>query len=152
FVPGETDVAVERLVRADALVIGKTAAFELGYGPDERDVTHATVNPWNPRLTSGGSSSGSAVAVATGIGPVSVGTDGGGSIRVPASFRGVLGFKPSAGRVPAYPSSRDPRYPGLSSWESLGQIGPLSRTVADAALVLDVITGPDGRDPRSIPT
>jgi aspartyl-tRNA(Asn)/glutamyl-tRNA(Gln) amidotransferase subunit A len=84
------------------------------------------------------------------MGPVALGSDGGGSIRFPASFCGVFGLKPSRGRVPVFPSSSDPAYPGLSSWRTLGHIGPISRTVADATLVLESIAGPDPRDPLSV--
>jgi aspartyl-tRNA(Asn)/glutamyl-tRNA(Gln) amidotransferase subunit A len=85
------------------------------------------------------------------MGPFAVGTDGGGSIRIPASFCGLYGLKASMGRVPLYPGGRDPRYPGVSGWESLEHIGPLSRTVADAALMMSAIAGPDDRDRHSLP-
>ena len=88
--------------------------------------------------------------MATGIGPFSLGSDGGGSVRIPASFCGVYGIKPTMGRVPLYPGTKDERYPGVSSWESLEHIGPLTRTVADAALTLSVIAGYDERDRLSI--
>jgi len=102
-------------------------------------------------LTSGGSSAGSGAAVAAGMGPVAIAADGGGSIRIPASFCGLFGMKASMGRVPMYPSCRDERYPGIASWEGLEHVGPVSRTVADGALVLSVIAGPDDRDRHSIP-
>jgi aspartyl-tRNA(Asn)/glutamyl-tRNA(Gln) amidotransferase subunit A len=86
------------------------------------------------------------------VGPFSLGSDGGGSVRIPASFCGVYGIKPTMGRVPLYPGTKDHRYPGVSSWESLEHIGPLTRTVADAALVLSVIAGYDDRDRLSIPS
>jgi aspartyl-tRNA(Asn)/glutamyl-tRNA(Gln) amidotransferase subunit A len=86
------------------------------------------------------------------MGPVAIGSDGGGSIRLPAAFCGVFGFKPSMGRVPLYPGCRDERFPGLSSWESLEHIGPLARTVEDAALVMSAIAGPDARDRHSVPS
>lgn len=152
FIPDEDDVVVERLKAAGAIILGKTNAPEFGYsGVGHNPVFETTRNPWNTDLTSGGSSAGSAVAVATGMGPIAIGSDGGGSIRIPASFCGVYGFKASMGRVPLYPSCRDERYPGQSSWESLEHIGPLSRTVADSALVLSVIAGPDQRDRHSLP-
>ncbi|MET8213481.1 amidase family protein [Streptomyces sp. NPDC005373] len=94
---------------------------------------------------------GSAAAVAAGLGPVALGSDGGGSIRIPAARCGLFGFKASMGRVPVYPGCRDDRHPGVSGWESIEHIGPLSRTVADAALVLSVLAGPDPRDRHSIP-
>ena len=89
--------------------------------------------------------------LATGMGPIAIGSDGGGSIRVPAAFCGVFGFKPSMGRVPLYPGCRDQRFPGFSGWESLEHIGPLTRTVRDAALTMSVIAGPDPRDRHSLP-
>jgi aspartyl-tRNA(Asn)/glutamyl-tRNA(Gln) amidotransferase subunit A len=85
------------------------------------------------------------------MGPVAIAADGGGSIRIPASFCGLFGMKASMGRVPMYPSCRDERYPGIASWEGLEHVGPVSRTVADSALVLSVIAGPDPRDRHSIP-
>ncbi|MBO0515912.1 amidase, partial [Streptomyces beijiangensis] len=99
----------------------------------------------------GGSSAGSAAAVAAGLGPVALGSDGGGSVRVPAAHCGLVGFKASMGRVPVWPGCRDERYPGVSGWESLEHIGPLTRTVADSALVLSVLAGTDPRDRHSIP-
>ena len=83
--------------------------------------------------------------------PLAFGSDGGGSIRIPAAHCGIYGIKASMGRVPLYPGTRDERYPGLSSWESLEHVGPLTRTVADAALLLSVVAGPDPRDRHSIP-
>ncbi|MBX9605840.1 MAG: amidase [Gammaproteobacteria bacterium] len=152
FVPDEDDIVVERLKAAGAIIIGKTNVPEFGYsGASHNPIGEATRNPWDTRLTPGGSSSGSGAAVAAGIGPFAIGSDGGGSIRVPAAHCGLVGFKPSMGRVPLYPGCRDPRYPGLSSWESLEHIGPISRTVADAALMMQVIAGPDPRDRYSIP-
>ena len=151
FVPDEDDVVVERITAAGAIVIGKTQVPEFGYsGTGQTPLAEPTGNPWNPDRTSGGSSAGSGAAVATGIGPFSLGSDGGGSVRIPASFCGVYGIKPTMGRVPLYPGTKDERYPGVSSWESLEHIGPLTRTVADAALVLSVIAGYDERDRLSI--
>lgn len=152
FVPDEDDVSVERLRKADAIVLGKTNAPEFGYsGVGHNQIFPATRNPWNTDLTSGGSSAGSAAAVATGVGPFAIGSDGGGSIRIPSSLCGCYGMKASMGRVPLYPGCRDERYPGVSSWESTEHIGPISRTVADAALMLSVIAGPDDRDRHSLP-
>ncbi len=151
FVPDEDDVVVERITAAGAIVIGKTQVPEFGYsGTGQTPLAEPTGNPWNPARTSGGSSAGSGAAVATGIGPFSLGSDGGGSVRIPASFCGVYGIKPTMGRVPLYPGTKDERYPGVSSWESLEHIGPLTRTVADAALTLSVIAGYDERDRLSI--
>lgn len=152
FVPAEDDIVVERVKAADAVLLGKTTVPEFGYsGAGHSPVSPAARNPWNIATTPGGSSGGSGAAVAAGIGPVALGTDGGGSVRVPASHCGIFGFKPSMGRVPLYPAARDERYPGASSWESLGHIGPLTRTVADAALVMSVAAGPDPRDRLSLP-
>ncbi len=152
FVPDEDDVAVERLSAAGAIVLGKTNTPEFGYSAVGHNAIFPTTrNPWNTAMTPGGSSSGSGVAVASGICPIALGTDGGGSIRIPAAHCGIFGMKPSMGRVPLYPGCRDERYPGVSGWESLQHVGPLSRTVADAALMLSVIAGPDSRDRHSLP-
>ncbi|MDB5816353.1 MAG: hypothetical protein JWN23_3470 [Rhodocyclales bacterium] len=151
-VPDEDDVVVERLKAAGAIVIGKTNTSEFGYGAVGHNPLFATTrNPWNTELTPGGSSAGSAVAVATGMVPLAIGSDGGGSVRVPAALCGIFGIKPSWGRVPVYPGCRDERYPGISSWESLEHIGPLTRTAADAALAMSVLAGPTPRDRHSIP-
>jgi len=134
FVPDEDDVVVERIKAAGAVVIGKTQVPEFGYsGTGQTPIAEPTRNPWNLDRTSGGSSAGSGAAVATGVGPFSLGSDGGGSVRIPASFCGVYGIKPTMGRVPLYPGTKDHRYPGVSSWESIEHIGPLTRTVADTA-------------------
>ena len=152
FVPDEDDVVVERLKEAGAVIIGKTNVPEFGYsGVGHNSVFETTRNPWNTELTSGGSSAGSGAAVAAGMGPFSIGSDGGGSVRIPSSFSGLFGMKASMGRVPLYPGTKDERYPGVSSWEALEHIGPMSRTVADSALMLSVIAGPDDRDSRSLP-
>jgi aspartyl-tRNA(Asn)/glutamyl-tRNA(Gln) amidotransferase subunit A len=152
FVPEEDDVAVERLKRAGAIVIGKTNTSEFGYSATGHNPLFATTrNPWNTALAPGGSSAGAGAAVATGVGPIGLGSDGGGSVRIPASHCGIYGIKPSMGRIPLYPGSRDERYPGASGWESLECYGPLTRTVADSALVLSTIVGPDPRDRHSLP-
>ncbi|WP_341678077.1 amidase [Niveibacterium sp. SC-1] len=151
-VPQEDDVVVERLRAADAIVVGKTNTSEFGYGAFGHNALFRTTrNPWNLQCTSGGSSAGSAAAVAAGLVPLALGSDGGGSIRLPAALCGIVGFKPSMGRVPVYPGCRDERLPGVSSWESLEHIGPLVRSAADAALALSVLAGPDPRDRVSIP-
>ena len=143
-VPEEDAVCVERLKAAGAILIGKTTTPEFGHkGVTDSPLCGITRNPWNPALTPGGSSGGAAVAVAAGLGPLAVGTDGGGSIRVPASFSGIYGLKPSFGRVPMYP-----RFPG---WHGVTVAGPMTRTVRDAALMLDVMAGPDDRDQHSLP-
>ena len=151
-VPEEDDVVVERLVAAGAIVVGKTNTSEFGYGAvGVNPLFPATRNPWNLSLTSGGSSAGTAAAVASGMVPFGLGSDGGGSVRIPASLCGIVGVKPSFGRTPLYPGCRDPRFPGASGWESLEHIGPLARTVEDAALALSVITGPSPKDRHSLP-
>jgi aspartyl-tRNA(Asn)/glutamyl-tRNA(Gln) amidotransferase subunit A len=151
-VPEEDDVVVERLVAAGAIVVGKTNTSEFGYGAvGVNPLFPATRNPWNLSLTSGGSSAGTAAAVASGMVPFGLGSDGGGSVRIPASLCGIVGVKPSFGRTPLYPGCRDPRFPGASGWESLEHIGPLARTVEDAALALSVITGPSSKDRHSLP-
>ena len=151
-VPDEDDIVVERLRAAGAVVVGKTNTSELGYGAFGHNAVFATTrNPWNLERTSGGSSAGSAAAVAANLVPLAIGSDGGGSVRVPAALCGIFGIKPSWGRVPVYPGCRDERHPGISSWESLEQIGPMTRTVVDAALALSVLVGPTPRDRASLP-
>jgi aspartyl-tRNA(Asn)/glutamyl-tRNA(Gln) amidotransferase subunit A len=152
FVPDEDDVVVERLKDAGAVILGKTNVPEFGYsGVGHNPVFPTTRNPWNTNLTPGGSSAGSGAAVASGMGPFAIGSDGGGSVRIPSAHSGLYGMKASMGRVPLYPGVKDERYPGVSSWESLEHIGPMARTVADAALMLSVIAGPDDRDRHTLP-
>lgn len=152
FIPDEDDVVIERMRAAGAVMLGKTNVPEFGYSPTGHNpVFETTRNPWNLALTSGGSSAGSAAAVAAGMCPIATGSDGGGSVRIPASFCGLYGFKPSMGRIPLYPGARDERYPGVSGWESIEHIGPLTRTVADAALMMEATSGPDMRDRHSLP-
>lgn len=142
-ITSEDAPVVERLRRAGAIVIGRTNTPEFGWkGVTDNLVFGATRNPWNLDLTPGGSSGGASAAVASGLGPIGIGTDGGGSLRIPASFCGLVGHKPSLGRVP--------HYPGVSVG-SLRHVGAITRTVADAALALDVISGPDERDATSLP-
>ena len=134
---------IERLRRAGAILIGRTSLPEFGWkGVTDNRVFGITRNPWDLKLTSGGSSGGAAVAVAAGMGPVGIGTDGGGSIRIPAAFCELVGLKASFGRVPNWPAT---------AVDSLRHTGPLTRTVADAALLLSVLAGPDERDPNSLP-
>ena len=143
-VPDHDDIIVARLRSAGAIIIGKTTTPEYGWkATTESLLTGATHNPWDLNRTSGGSSGGSAAAVASRLVPIATGSDGGGSIRIPASFCGVYGIKPTFGRVPA-------TYTGLGGWQSLAQSGPLTSNVRDAALILDVISGPDARDARCI--
>jgi aspartyl-tRNA(Asn)/glutamyl-tRNA(Gln) amidotransferase subunit A len=152
YIPDEDDVVVERLKAAGAVILGKTNVPELGYsGASHNMIFPETRNPWNVERTSGGSSAGSGAAVASGMGPFAIGSDGGGSVRIPAALCGLYGLKASMGRVPLYPGTRDERFPGVSSWESIEHIGPMSRTVADAALMMSVIAGPDARDRLSLP-
>ncbi|AJY74782.1 amidase [Paenibacillus beijingensis] len=150
YIPDEDDISVERLKNAGGIVVGKTNVPEFGYRGINK-VFGNIRNPWNTELTPGGSSGGSAVAVVTGMGSLTVGSDGGGSIRNPASLTGVYGFKPSFGRVPLYPGCRDPKFPGGSSWETLEVIGPLTRTVEDSALMLSIMSGPSHMDRHSLP-
>ncbi|MBO0829933.1 MAG: amidase, partial [Streptosporangiales bacterium] len=129
---------VARLRESGAVLLGKTTTPEYGWkGVTDNPLTGVTVNPWDRTRTSGGSSGGSAAAVALGMGPLSVGTDGGGSVRIPAAFSGVFALKPTYGRIPLYPAS---------PFGTLSHAGPMSWTVDDAALLLDVVTAPDSRD------
>jgi aspartyl-tRNA(Asn)/glutamyl-tRNA(Gln) amidotransferase subunit A len=151
-VPDEDDIVVERLRAAGAVVIGKTNTSEFGYGAvGHNPVFPTTRNPWNPALTPGGSSAGSAAAIAARMVPLALGSDGGGSVRIPAALSGVFGIKPSWGRVPVWPGCRDERHPGVSSWELLEHIGPITRSAADAALALSVLAGPSPKDRHSLP-
>ncbi|HIM76725.1 MAG TPA: amidase, partial [Rhodospirillales bacterium] len=123
---------VARLREYGAVFVGKTNTSEFHWKTvTDSPLTGITRNPWNPELTPGGSCGGAAVAVATGMGPLALGTDGGGSIRVPCSFTGVFGLKPTFGRVPQYPAG---------AFGSMAHVGPITRTVADAALMLTVIS------------
>ncbi|MES2582135.1 MAG: amidase [Pseudomonadota bacterium] len=132
-----------RLRESGAVLLGKTQTAELGWrGLTESRLAGVTPNAWNTAYASGGSSGGAAVAAALGLGPLHVGTDGGGSIRQPAAVNGVFGFKPSYGRVPGYP----PAHNG-----NLFHIGPITRTVTDAALLLNTIAAPDVRDWTALP-
>jgi len=142
-VPEEDAVSVERLKGAGAIILGKTNTAEFGHkAVTDNPLFGITRNPWSTSLTPGGSSGGSAAAVAAGMGPLALGTDDGGSIRIPASFCGIYGLKPSFGRVP--------RGAGFPGWETLSHTGPMTRTVRDAALVLDALAGPDDRDRFSL--
>src|SRR5687768_6580538 len=135
--------ATARLREHGALLIGKTTTPEFGWkGVTDSPLTGITRNPWNLDKTPGGSSGGAAAAVAAGMGPLAVGTDGGGSIRIPCSFTGLFGLKPSFGRVPAWP---------LSPFGTVAHVGPMTRSVADAALMLNVLAQPDARDWHSLP-
>lgn len=142
--PWEEDApATARLREANAVILGKTTTPEFGWKAlGDSPLTGITRNPWNLERTPGGSSAGAAAHVAAGMGPLAVGTDGGGSIRIPASFCGIVGIKPTFGRVPAWP---------LSPFGVVAHIGPMTRTVSDAALMLDVLSGYDIRDPWAVP-
>jgi aspartyl-tRNA(Asn)/glutamyl-tRNA(Gln) amidotransferase subunit A len=146
FVPPVDAASVERLKRAGAVITGKTTTCEFGYKlTADSPISGITRNPWNPGRTSGGSSGGAAAALAAGAGPLALGTDAVGSIRVPAAFCGVFGLKPTFGLVPRSPGFSPP------SWGSLAHTGPMARSVADAALLLGVIAGHDARDGASLP-
>lgn len=152
WIPDEDDVCVARLRQAGAIIVGKTNVPEFGYQAiTDNKVWGLTRNPWDLSKTPGGSSGGTGAAVASGMVSLGIGNDGGGSIRLPAAFCGIYGFKPSFGRVPLYPGCRDPRYPGASSWESMECNGPMTKTVADSALIMDVIAGPSPWDRHSLP-
>lgn len=143
YVPSEDATVTTRLRAAGAVLLGKTALHEFAYGVTTNNPHFgATRNPWDPDRIPGGSSGGSGAAVAAGLGPVSIGTDTGGSIRIPAGLCGVVGLKPAFGRV-----SRYGVFP--LSW-SLDHVGPLTRTVEDAAHVLQAIAGPDAQDPSTL--
>src|SRR5580700_5868107 len=135
--------ATARLRAEGAVFFGKTTTPEFGWKPTtDSPLCGVTRNPWNLERTPGGSSGGSAAAVLAGICPLAIGTDAGGSIRIPASFSGIFGLKPTFGRVALYPPS---------AFGDVSHVGPMSRTVADAALMLDAIKGPDSRDWYSLP-
>jgi aspartyl-tRNA(Asn)/glutamyl-tRNA(Gln) amidotransferase subunit A len=135
--------SVARLREAGAVLIGKTTTPEFGWkGSTDSPLTGITRNPWNRDKTPGGSSGGSSAAIAARFCPLALGTDGGGSIRIPASFAGVYGIKPSFGRVPAYP---------LSPFGTVSHVGPMSRAVIDSAMLLNAISKPDARDWHALP-
>jgi len=135
--------SVARLREHGAVLLGKTTTPEFGWkGVTDGPLTGVTRNPWNPKMTPGGSSGGAAAAVAAGMGPLAVGTDGGGSIRIPCAFTGLFGLKPTFGRVPAWP---------LSPMGTVAHVGPITRTVADAALMMNVLSLPDARDWHALP-
>lgn len=142
-IPTENSPAVQRMLDAGAIMVGKNTTPDTGWKASSNSPLYGvTRNPWDPSKTAGGSSSGSAAAVAAGTVPITLGTDGGGSMRIPASFCGIFAMKANLGRVPAYP---------LSPSEHLSHVGPMTATVADFALSLDVLKGPDCRDPFSLP-
>ncbi|HEV7422105.1 MAG TPA: amidase [Mycobacterium sp.] len=143
--PWEEDApSVARLRETGAVILGKTTTPEYSWKGVTDSFRHGvTRNPWDPNTTAGGSSGGSAVAVALGMGTWSVGTDGGGSVRIPAGFTGTVALKPTYGVIPLYPSS---------AFGTLSHAGPMTRTVRDSAALLDVISGFDARDWSAMPT
>ena len=140
---GEVDAPfVRRLREAGAILTGKTTTPEFGWKAlGDSPLTGITRNPWNPAMTSGGSSAGAGAAAAAGLGPLHQGSDGAGSVRVPSAFCGIYGLKPTFGRVPMWP---------VSNTDSASHVGPMTRTVADAALMLAVMAGPDDWDRQSL--
>src|SRR6266850_7226188 len=141
-VPDEDALIVQRLKAAGAIVVGKTNTPEFGAGANTTNaVFGATRNPWNRALTCGGSTGGGAVALATGMAPLAQGSDLGGSLRLPAAFCGVVGFRTSPGLIPVYPSPL--------AWDPWSVTGPMARTVTDTALMLSAIAGADPRSPIS---
>ena len=143
FVPDQDAPAVARLKSSGAILLGKTTTPEFGWkGSTDSPLSGISRNPWDLARSCGGSSGGAAAAVAAGIGPLAVGTDGAGSIRIPAAYCGVVGLKPSRGRVAVYPPS---------AVGFLSHAGPIARTVRDAALMLQAMAGPDERDLGSLP-
>ena len=144
FIPDDDAPVVERLKRAGAIILGKTNTPEFGHKAITDNLLFGpTRNPWNLEYTPGGSSGGAAAAVATGLGPLAVGTDAGGSIRIPASCCAIFGLKPTLGLV-----AMAPAFGGL---ETLSHTGPMTRTVRDAALMLNAVVGADPRDLSSLP-
>lgn len=140
----EDSPCVARLRETGAVILGKTTSPEYAWkGVTDSLRFGATGNPWDPAVTAGGSSGGSAAAVGLGMGPWSVGTDGGGSVRIPAAFTGTVALKPTFGLIPHYPAS---------PFGTLAHSGPMTRTVRDTAALMDVITGFDGRDWSALPT
>jgi Asp-tRNA(Asn)/Glu-tRNA(Gln) amidotransferase A subunit family amidase len=143
-VPSEDAALVERMRAAGAILLGKTNTPEFGCKPfTDNRVFGATANPWAPARSAGGSSGGAAAAVAAGLGPLAEGSDLAGSIRHPAAWCGVVGLKPSSGRIA--------RYPTPTGWNAMSVNGPITRTVADAALMFAALVGPDPRDPLALP-
>ncbi|WP_066962732.1 amidase [Microbulbifer sp. Q7] len=140
---GKEAPCVAALNRNGAVPLGKTTTPEFGWkGVTDNPVDGVTRNPWNPDKTAGGSSGGSAAAVPLGMGPLALGTDAGGSIRIPAGFSGLVGLKPSFGEVPHWPAS---------PFGTLAHAGPMTWTVADCALMMNVLSEPDYRDINAIP-
>src|SRR3989454_3655907 len=139
----EADAAfIPRLRKAGGILVGKTTSPEFGWKAiGDSPLTGITRNPWNTKVTTGGSSAGAGAAVAAGMGPLHQGSDGAGSIRIPSGFCGVYGLKPTYGRVPTWP---------VSNTDYTSHVGPMTRTVADAALMLAAMAGPDEGDRTSL--
>jgi aspartyl-tRNA(Asn)/glutamyl-tRNA(Gln) amidotransferase subunit A len=145
FIPEQNDIAVQRLLDANCVLMGKTNTPEFGHIPVTQNyIFGQTKNPWNLEKTSGGSSGGAAASVASGLGPLALGSDGGGSIRLPSCLCGVYGLKPTFGRIPRYPPV------GIAFW-SMDHYGPIVRYVKDAALMLDVMKGYHPFDKNTFP-
>lgn len=143
FTPQATAPIVQRMIDAGSIMIGKTTTTEMGWsGSGHSEFYGPTRNPWNPKLTSGGSSSGSGAALGARMVPFALGSDGGGSVRIPAAFCGVFAMKGSLGRVPAWP---------WSATEMLSHAGPMSLSAKDSALLFNVAKGPDPRDHQALP-
>ncbi len=143
WIPDEDALIVERLRDAGAINIGKTNVPEFGAGSHTfNPVFGATLNPYDTSRTCGGSSGGAAVALATGMLPIADGSDMGGSLRNPAAWNNVVGFRPSPGRVPSYPTQL--------GWATMSVLGPMARTVGDAALLFSAMAGPDPRSPIAL--
>ena len=143
YVPEVDSLVVERLKAAGAIVIGKTNTPEFAAGGSTyNDLFGPTRTPWNIAYNSGGSSGGSAAAVAAGLCPIAEGNDLGGSLRIPASFCGIVGMRPSPGRIPFYPNDL--------YWDTMSLEGPMARNVGDLALMFDVMAGPDRRSPVAL--
>ena len=140
----ERDAPVVSKIRSHGgVILGKTTTPEFGHkGTTQSNRYGKTINPWNLSLNAGGSSGGSSAAVASGFGPLSIGTDGGGSVRIPCSFCGLFGHKPTFGRIPAYP---------ISPFGTVANIGPIARTVNDSAILMNVIDTPHKDDWYSLP-
>ncbi|MFX1393460.1 MAG: amidase [Promethearchaeota archaeon] len=145
YIPEQDEIVVKRLKDAGIVLLGKTNTSAYGFQAVADNLIFGnTLNPWNRKKISGGSSGGAAAAVASGLGPLALGSDGGGSIRIPSCFCGIYGLKPSFGRIPRYPTHD-------TAWMTLDHYGPIVRYVKDAALMLDAMAGPDDRDKYSIP-
>src|SRR3990170_2019291 len=143
--PQRDSVQVERLKKAGGIMLGKTNSPEFGYTAFTKNLLFGVSrNPWNPERTPGGSSGGASAAIASGMVPLATGSDGGGSIRIPACWTGTFGLKPSFGRVPMGPFQ-------MLGWVDASVFGPITRTVRDAAMYMDCVIGTSEKDPNSLP-